>query len=394
MRFVPGIASPLPRPPLRVGMLIASTSPTGGGVGEAMRSLALALHHLPHVSVEIFAPDDGQARRDFDGIPVKLAPVRGPSWFAYAPRLVPEMLESDLDVLHVHGLWMYISAAARRWAKATGRPYVVSPHGMLDPWALRHNAPRKKLARLLYEDAHLENAACLHALCRAESDAIRLAGLHRAVAIIPNGVHLPAAKSRPAPWRLEMPREAKACLFLGRVTPKKQVVELIRAFARCSTRRDWHLVVVGPAQHEYEPDIRSAAADAPCRDRIHVVGPAYDEARASAYASADLFILPSLSEGLPMAALEAFGHGLPALLTPQCNLPEAFDYGAALEIEPTEHGIAAGLERMFTLSDSERTAMGMNGVRLVSNVFNWDAIARQMADLYTSLAQPEVSLSA
>ena len=95
-----------------------------------------------------------------------------------------------------------------------------------------------------------------------------------------------------------------------------------------------------------------------------------------------------------MAALEAFGHGLPALLTPQCNLPEAFDYGAALEIEPTEHGIAAGLERMFTLSDSERTAMGMNGVRLVSNVFNWDAIARQMADLYTSLGQPEVSLSA
>ena len=372
---------------LRVGMLIASTSVAGGGVSQAMRSLALALNRLPNISVEVFAPDDGRESLSFGTIPVRLAPMRGPGWFAYAPRLVSKMLERDLDVLHVHGLWMYISAAAQRWARATGRPYVVSPHGMLDPWALRHNGTRKKLARLLYEGANLENAACLHALCRAEADAIRLAGFHRPITIVPNGVDLPAAAAQPAPWRLRMPLDAKVCLFFGRVTPKKQVVQLIKAFARSSVRSNWHLVVVGPAEEGYERETRSAAADAPCRDRIHIVGPAYEEARSSAYASADLFILPSLSEGLPMAALEAFSHGLPALLSRQCNLPEAFEYGAALEIEPTEDGIASGLEHFFTANDGERVARGLNAVRLAREVFDWDAIAGRMADLYSQLKE-------
>ena len=105
-------------------MLVGSTSVTAGGVSEAVHSLAAAL---------------GRDGRSFGDIPVRLAKIRGPSSFAYAPHLVRQLLDADLDVLHVHGLWMYMSIAAWRWARATGRPYVVSPHGMLDPWALDNN---------------------------------------------------------------------------------------------------------------------------------------------------------------------------------------------------------------------------------------------------------------
>jgi poly(glycerol-phosphate) alpha-glucosyltransferase len=256
---------------------------------------------------------------------------------------------------------------------------------MLDPWALRNGAARKRLARLLYEDAHLGKAACLHALCQAEADAIRLAGIATPVAVVPNGVALPDRLAPRAPWRQDMREGAKVALFLGRVTPKKRVVELITGFAAATLGDDWHLVVVGPVDDAYRGAVEAAAAAPACRGRVHVVGAAYGEARLSAYAASDLFVLPSLSEGLPMAALEAFAHGIPALLTPQCNLPEAFACGAALPIDTTEDGIADGLRRFAAMVPEERLAMGLQAEHLATHTFDWDEIARQMAGLYLNL---------
>jgi glycosyltransferase involved in cell wall biosynthesis len=345
--------------PIRVGMLVGSLIASKGGVSEAVRSLSRALNQCPGVSVEIFTLASGDAEIRGPGeVPIHCVRTFGPASFGYAPRLLEEVRESDVDILHVHGLWMYLSVAARRWAKVTGRPYVVSPHGMLDPWALRNSGAKKKIARLLYENAHLRKAACLHALCGAEREAIRRTGLDAPIAVLPNGVDLPASAASPAAWRERMGKDAKVLLFLGRVTPKKQVLELVVAFALAHRPGNpWHLVVVGPAEAEYRGRIDAAVARSPCRENIHVVGPAYGEKRAAAYMAADAFILPSVSEGLPMAVLEAFAYGLPALLTPQCNLPEAFAEGAALRIEPRKEAICEGLQRLFGLSQDEYAAM-------------------------------------
>ena len=378
--------TPVRRSSLRIGMLVGSTSVTAGGVSEAVHSLAAALGRRSDVSIEIFAPEDGRDGRSFGDIPVRLAKIRGPSSFAYAPHLVRQLLDADLDVLHVHGLWMYMSIAAWRWARATGRPYVVSPHGMLDPWALDNNRIKKQLAMLAYEGAHLTNAACLHALCEAEATAFRQAGLTAPVSVLPNGVDAPGGAIRTAPWRSSMPGDAKVALFLGRVTAKKRVADLIKAFDQLAAGTTWHLVIVGPIDSAYQPIVHAAAAGAHHGDRIHIVGPAYGEARSAAYASADLFVLPSISEGLPLAALEAFAFGVPALLTPQCNLPEAVERGAALEIESSLDGIAGGLRRFFAIEPEASSAMGHAACRLAGDVFNWNAIAERMAALYGHLS--------
>lgn len=367
---------------VRVGMLVGSTSVTAGGVSEVVHSLALALGRRPEISLEVFAPDDGRGGRGYGDVPLHLVRTSGPSSFGYAPGLVSAMIAADLDVLHVHGLWMYISVAARRWARATGRPYMVSPHGMLDPWALGQGRVKKRLARLLYEDGHLRKAACLHALCLAEAHAFREAGVTAPISVLPNGVDLPAAAPDMPPWRSRMPGDAKVALFLGRVTPKKRVTALIGAFDRSAAGTPWQLVIVGPVDRAYRDEVGLAAAQAIHGDRIHIVGPAYGDDRAAAYASADLFVLPSISEGLPMAALEAFANGMPALLTPRCNLPEAAERGAAIEAAATEDGIAQGLRRFFEMTADERDAMGRNALRLAEDVFNWETVAERMADLY------------
>ena len=128
--------------------------------------------------VRVFGGDDGYSSGDRDKwgqTPVTVLPTVGPRAFGFQRGLMKALSAYRPDLLHVHGLWMYPSIAAVRWATGT-RPYLVSPHGMLDSWAVRNSGWKKRLAGLLYENAHLNAAACLRALCASEYESIRAYG--------------------------------------------------------------------------------------------------------------------------------------------------------------------------------------------------------------------------
>src|SRR4029077_20756393 len=100
------------------------------------------------------------------------------------------------------------------------------------------------------------------------------------------------------------------------------------------------------------------------------------------YRACDGFVLPSLSEGLPMVVLEAWAYRKPVLMSPACNLAEGFDAGAAMSIDPDPAQIARGLEAFLSLSDGELDAMGANGRRLVERQYAWPKIAASMVSVY------------
>ena len=116
--------------------------------------------------------------------------------------------------------------------------------------------------------------------------------------------------------------------------------------------------------------------------RLLVLGPVLAAEKAAVLQAASAFVLPSFSEGLPMAALEAMAHRLPCLLSGACNLPEAFSAGAALVAEPEEAALAAALARLFALSATERGAMGAAGQSLVREQFSWPQVAEHTSQLY------------
>jgi poly(glycerol-phosphate) alpha-glucosyltransferase len=115
-------------------------------------------------------------------------------------------------------------------------------------------------------------------------------------------------------------------------------------------------------------------------------GPLFGEEKRAAFHHSHGFILPSLSEGLPMVLLEAWACGKPVLMTPQCNLPEGFEAGAAMRIEPEEESIAKGLAEFLTMPEADREGMGGKGRALVGQRFAWPVIAREMAGVYRWLA--------
>ena len=366
---------------MRVGFLVSSVSRKAGGLFQSVRGLAKAIAST-NADVQVFGIRDEQSAVDlqeWQPLSVQAFRPRVRLW-GYSNELVPAMLNADLDILSVHGLWKYCSVGSHRWHRHTGRPYVVHPHGMLEPWAVRNAMWKKRVAALLYENQHLRGAACLRALSEAEAQSIRSYGLTNPICVIPNGVDLPKPnESNPETRAVNQ----KTLLYLGRLHPKKNITNLIRACnetfkSHRGSGDDWVLAIAGWDQGGYESELKRIATGA----SVVFLGPQFGADKSKCYRDCDAFILPSLSEGLPMAVLEAWSYAKPVLMTADCNLPEGFEANAALRIGTTPEEIAAGLRVLREMSDNDRTQMGNRGRALVATRFSWSQIGEQMRAVY------------
>ena len=125
-------------------------------------------------------------------------------------------------------------------------------------------------------------------------------------------------------------------------------------------------------------EARSQRSEVSGQWSVVFLGPQFGDAKAACYRYCDAFVLPSFSEGLPMVILEAWAYGKTVVMTPECNLPEAFSARAGIKITADIEGIACGLTELFGMSSQALDVLGRNGLRLVEEKFNWRIIAAQI----------------
>jgi poly(glycerol-phosphate) alpha-glucosyltransferase len=197
--------------------------------------------------------------------------------------------------------------------------------------------------------------------------------------VIPNGIELPQPRStQPPPWSGTVEPGRPVLLFLGRLHPKKGLAELLDAWSRL--RSDWILAIAGWDQGGFRAQLEAHAAR-----NVLFLGPLHGAAKAAAFQHAAAFTLPSHSEGMPAAVLEAWAYDLPVVMTSACNIPEGFAAGAALPIDPTPASICDGLALLLSMTPEQRRAMGRRGHDLVATRFAWPVLARDMHDTYAWL---------
>ena len=381
---------------IRAGQMMAHISSRAAGIWTVVAGMSEALNQRDSIGATVLglvAEDTPDILENYNGAPAVTASVVGPHAFGYAPSLRQALYDADLDILHAHGIWMYMSKLGRDWARRTGKPHIVSTHGMLDPWALANSRWKKQLVEIWFEQSHLREASCLHALCTAELEAIRRYGLSNPVCVIPNGVDLPQGPvADPPPWDEETIGE-RVLLYLGRIHPKKGLPLLLRSFAKAERSANWSLVIAGWDQGDHETELRELVNSLGIEHNVQFIGPLRGAEKASAMYNADAFVLPSLSEGLPMTVLEAWSYGLPVLMTADCHLPEGAATGAAIEVAATSEGLANGLRQLFEMSTDERREMGRRGLALVNERYTWPQVAERMHGVYEWLlgsgARPE-----
>jgi glycosyltransferase involved in cell wall biosynthesis len=297
-------------------------------------------------------------------------------------------LLAGAEGVHIHGLWEQSTAVAAATARQLGIPYIISAHGMLEPWALATKRLKKQVYAGLIERRNVAGAACLHALTRAEARHYVNFGAQCPIAVIPNGVELPDyAEEDLFLSRFPALRGHRLVLFMARLHPKKGLDLLLEAWADLASRfPGTRLVIAGPDAEGTQARLQSYVSQQGLNDSVVFTGMLRDAMKWSALAAAEIFVLPSYSEGLSVSVLEAMGMGVPVIVTDPCNMPEVAQSGAGLVIQPEASEVAAALHHLLSRTTDENAAMGQRGIELVQSSFTWPQVARKMAAVYRWVA--------
>jgi len=325
---------------------------------------------------------------DLDGIQIRYFPCPLVRRLYWAPALGRALhLElGKLDVVHLHSVFLWPTWAAARAARKARVPYVLSPRGMLVKDLIARRSRLTKSAWIhLIERSNVEQAAALHLTSQLEGTEIERFGwrLPR-LAIIPNAIDEPLSQNGKIASDVEaITSQQPLVLFLGRLSWKKGLDRLLRAFALTPTGI---LAVVGTDDENFAPQLAKLAAELRIADRLRILPrTVIGSEKERLFAAARLFVLPSYSENFGNTVLEAMRRGVPIVVTPEVGAAEIVrTSGAGLvvggDIEPLSSAI-----RLLTADLALARSMGEAGRRHVAAHFTWDQVATQMEDLYNSL---------
>lgn len=291
------------------------------------------------------------------------------------------------DAAHFHGLWQPAYCTLARQYSAQRVPFVVSPHGMLEPWAWRHKRWKKLPYWHLIEAPWIRRATAV--LATASGEARRIAEFlpKSRVETLPLGL---TGNTRPdheaARARLGWKPEERVLLYLSRIHEKKGLDLLLEALAQNTVPQSTRMVVVGPEdQLDFVARCRDFARTNAARlPPIEWIGPVWGEERWPYLQGADLFCLPTHSENFGLAVLEASQVGTPALTTTETPWAETLPKQGGFIAKPTVESVAAELQKHFSRpssSPADRTALSDWAFR----TYAWENLGPRYAEFYGSL---------
>jgi glycosyltransferase involved in cell wall biosynthesis len=369
--------------------VVSHLDPKYGGLSAAVPSLGERLGRETGLDVQLaaFCAQGEEFRPDgFDDEQLSYWPVGRAEWMKdHTLRERFEAMLRGADGVHIHGLWEQSTAIAAKTARKLGVPYVLSAHGMLEPWALANKRLKKMVYAALIERNNVQRAACLHALTKAEAEQYVRFGATSPIAVIPNGVDIPKIKDATL-FLKKYPRAGgrRLVLFMARLHPKKGIDMLLEAWnAVTNQHQDALLVVAGPDADGMRARLEQFCSEHFISDRVLFTGMLQGAMKWSALAASECFVLPSFSEGLSVGVLEAMGMGLPVLITKPCNMPEVEEYRTGWQIKANEEALATALEEMLGNPPSKNALIGRLGARLVATRYAWSTVATQMQDVYS-----------
>jgi len=314
-----------------------------------------------------------------DGYHVFYYPCPRPRNPHFSPALLRAVYEACVgyDVAHVHGVFNVPSTGAMLALRKRRVPYVVRPAGLLDSFGLSRRRLAKRLYMRAVEKGNLEAAAYVQASTEHERDNIEELRLNARVVVVPQGV---AVEDRP---RAGSPLDRPYLLFLGRLSAKKGLPLLVHSFTQIAGRvPDLILAIVGPDEGEEGNRIRMIVNSLGLADRVCFPGMARGVDKASWFAHAEAFVLPSKDENFGVAVIEAAGYQTPVIVSEHVGLaPAVANTGAGAVVSLDEAELADAMLRVLTAG---RPAYGHACLELAKK-FSWTNTTEQLESLYIAM---------
>jgi len=340
-------------------------------------------------------PSAGATISDFpegcEHLEIAIASLRQPYRFAFSPDLLVKAwrLAEEADVIHIHSLNLFPQLAAFLAATSRRKPFIVTPHGALDPWITARHSRIKHLNNAVWQQRMLRRAARLHFTTEAEAALATSQGVDTPTEILPIGSssdHLWVEASG-SDFRKQWLPGFTGPLILnhGRLSEKKGLDVLIEGFAQLK-QPNVQLALVGPDEEGYGERLRALAASLGVIDRVAIVPPLTGPSLGSAILAADIWALPSHTENFGLSVVEAMAAKRAVVISPHVNLAaDALAAGAAIVVNNTPEDFAR--EFSYLLADApRRTELGERAASFAQR-YRWESLGERYAQMYQSVAR-------
>src|SRR5438477_1166334 len=362
-----------------------------GGPPKKIHALSCGLAargHQVHVLTFDFEKYNSRERTNIEWFEVQYLP-----WVGSGLKQMPLGLSfikdsaARADAVQCYGIYNLLSPIVAYIALRLNRPFVLEPLGMYPPRA--RNPFAKKAYNFLLTRWMMRHAAAVIAASEAEAAELKAIASEKKIVYRRNGIdvsalaNLPSGEGLRKRWAISPGQ--KVVLYVGRLSPIKNLEQLILAFAKADLRNS-RLILVGPIlEPPYEARLRSLIATLRIEASVLIAGPLYDEEQRAALALADVFVLPSLNESFGNAAAEAVAAGVPVLLTETCGIAPLINERAGLSVPLGVASLASGLRTM--IDDPARRDQLVARRAEVIRELSWEEPIRQTEELYLSIIE-------
>jgi glycosyltransferase involved in cell wall biosynthesis len=311
--------------------------------------------------------------------------------YLYSPLMKSNLnkIIPKIDIVHTHLPFIYPTYIASKLAKIHNKPLLYHQRGVLSENALGFRSFKKKIYISLIEKKIIQNSSCLIALTKYEFDTFKKFSLKKQrISIIPNGIDTKKFILEDTNYSdFNINDSHIVILFLGRLHPSKGADLLLSAFMKAKLKNDnLRLVMAGPDEFGLINKFHQTIIDNNLQEYVIFPGMVLGDEKKKLLARADLFVLPSFSEGFSMAILEALASSTAVLISPQCNFNEIQDVDAGIvisnDIELISDKITEMTNDLFKLKQ-----MGQNGKEFVSKNYDWKKITGKFIELYKTIVK-------
>lgn len=375
-----------------------------GGIGKAVEGIAGGLANQ-NINVDVITTDANNLEKILTPLNIwtnenKYRIRYFPCWhkndFVWSWQLIYWLICNlhKYDLVHTHTVFAPIVSLINFLCHIKRIPYVVTPHGMLEPWALSYKAGKKRFYYNFIEKKILQRASAVHVIANLEAKNVKSLGFNH-LAIVNNGIYRHEFTTLPDAevfyQQFPATRNKHVILFLGRIDPKKGLDLLASAFAQVKSKfSNAHLVVAGPNSIGYLTTVQNYFAQAGCKDAVTYTGMLTGTLKYAALAAANLYVAPSYSEGFSISILEAMAAGKPSIITTGCNFPEAAHAKAAYIVDININAVANALIECLNYPEQAQK-IGARARELIMQNYTWESAAQKLVEVYKTILNPTLS---
>ncbi|MGG2201576.1 glycosyltransferase [Paenibacillus validus] len=385
---------------MKILHVIANLAPRYGGPAKAIMGMARSLVGLGH-QVTIFTTNqDGPGVLDVplykptfhEGVEIRYFPIQNPRYWGTSFSLANALRREipNYDIVHTHSLYLFHNWMAGMYCRHYRVPFIVRPHGTLDPYIYQRNRSRKRIMELLFENKNMKSASALHYTTEEEMLLARPVTFNSKGFVVPNGVDLDEYANMPeiGGFRKQYPEltEKKIILFFSRLNFKKGLDILVDAFSKIHQQiPDAFLVIAGPDNENYGEKVRQWIGERNIGDKVLFTGMLTGTKKLEALQEADLFVLPSYSENFGISVIEALICGTPVLISDKVNIWREVVVHRAGRAAPCDSNAFASEMKDLLSNPQICDDMGERGKRFVANYYDWEHVGQQLEKEYQSI---------